>query len=358
MTPKQNQPTPAAVPAPQVAAPPPPVAPAQPMEASAPVKTAEPVGAEVIHTMPMEYYQGVKTSAGVSGNVAAPAGEKKGGKKGLTIIVIIILVVLVAGSAWLLYQSMQTPAPAVTPQLGEAPAAPAVEVPVVPEEEVAITEIPVVETEVAEEEIPEIEAFDPSKIRQTALSMVGSLDTDKDGLTDVEENLIGTNAGLSDTDGDGYPDGGELKNLYSPIDATAVMLSEKDFVKLYTNEQWGYSLLYPSTWLLNAVDEAGRDVMITSARNEFVNVLMSEKAPEQSLEDWYLEKAPDVNKSDLKSYTTTEKLTVIESPDAFTVYLAKEDTVYIINYNIGLKETADFPALFGMIVNSFQFLTK
>ena len=42
-------------------------------------------------------------------------------------------------------------------------------------------------------------------------------DTDNDGLSDMEENAIGTNPTVSDSDGDGYKDGEEVKNDYNPL---------------------------------------------------------------------------------------------------------------------------------------------
>lgn len=42
-------------------------------------------------------------------------------------------------------------------------------------------------------------------------------DTDKDGLTDAEEDLYNTDKSLQDTDGDGFPDLEELKKGYSPL---------------------------------------------------------------------------------------------------------------------------------------------
>ncbi|HLN18640.1 MAG TPA: hypothetical protein VK255_00535 [Patescibacteria group bacterium] len=42
------------------------------------------------------------------------------------------------------------------------------------------------------------------------------LDSDQDGLTDQEEALYGTDAKKSDTDGDGYSDGSEIKSGYDP----------------------------------------------------------------------------------------------------------------------------------------------
>jgi hypothetical protein len=46
---------------------------------------------------------------------------------------------------------------------------------------------------------------------------VGVADTDADGLTDTEEESLGTDPDNRDTDGDGYTDGEEVKNGYSPL---------------------------------------------------------------------------------------------------------------------------------------------
>lgn len=46
-----------------------------------------------------------------------------------------------------------------------------------------------------------------------------NLDSDNDGLTDLEEMNFGTDPNNPDTDGDAYSDGEELKNGYSPNDA-------------------------------------------------------------------------------------------------------------------------------------------
>jgi hypothetical protein len=44
------------------------------------------------------------------------------------------------------------------------------------------------------------------------------LDSDQDGLSDADEiNIYGTNPLKSDTDGDGYLDGDEVKNGYNPL---------------------------------------------------------------------------------------------------------------------------------------------
>ena len=44
------------------------------------------------------------------------------------------------------------------------------------------------------------------------------VDSDGDGLTDTQEiNIYHTDPNLADTDADGYPDGTEVKQGYSPL---------------------------------------------------------------------------------------------------------------------------------------------
>lgn len=67
---------------------------------------------------------------------------------------------------------------------------------------------------------------------QTAL-----LDTDSDGLSDEQEALqYHTNPALSDTDGDTYPDGDEIRNGYSPHVAKK-KLSQTDYDKDGLNDE-------------------------------------------------------------------------------------------------------------------------
>jgi len=50
------------------------------------------------------------------------------------------------------------------------------------------------------------------------ICQTGTLDTDHDGLTDCEENLIGTNPLLADTVNDGIPDGLKIRFGANPLD--------------------------------------------------------------------------------------------------------------------------------------------
>ena len=46
-----------------------------------------------------------------------------------------------------------------------------------------------------------------------------SVDSDNDGLSDIEEAAYGTDPNNPDSDGDTYPDGGEVANGYNPLGA-------------------------------------------------------------------------------------------------------------------------------------------
>ncbi|MBU2509676.1 fibronectin type III domain-containing protein, partial [Patescibacteria group bacterium] len=58
------------------------------------------------------------------------------------------------------------------------------------------------------------------------------LDTDSDGLSDLEEVLYGTNSKSPDTDADGFLDGNEVFHLYNPAGTAPVKLLDSALVKI------------------------------------------------------------------------------------------------------------------------------
>lgn len=311
------------------------------------------VAEEKIYTMPMEYYFGAGAKGAVKPMTIAQSSKTgqsnlPSNKKRLNFIIVIVLILVFAGSAWLLVKSFEKPLPAVqldlTPPGGQQVSVSAPE-----------NNVPLDNNNTALETKEQIDVFNPSQINKFSLALLSGADFDRDELTDAEEAIFNANPKLADTDHDGYPDGHEVKNFYSPVDIGLIRLWEKDFVKEYKNLTYQYKLLYPSAWLVKAVSESNpTDVMILSEQNEFVNILVDSKKTDQTLVDWYLEKAPTVDQGKLKTYSTFYQLPVLESPDAFTAYIANGDIVYILNYNIGLKEEANYPFVFQMMVNSFQ----
>ncbi|MBU1907595.1 fibronectin type III domain-containing protein, partial [Patescibacteria group bacterium] len=58
------------------------------------------------------------------------------------------------------------------------------------------------------------------------------LDSDSDGITDLEETLFGTYTRNPDTDGDGFLDGNEVFHLYNPAGNAPVRLLDSALVKV------------------------------------------------------------------------------------------------------------------------------
>lgn len=327
-----------------------------------------------VHTMPMDYYLGDKTVEATKGSATAQmptsqpstaSGNTGGGRKAITIVIILVLALLVIGSGVLLYFTYMSPSTPAETQLSQAPAT--VEQPTQePEETEPMAEDMIEDEDMIMEETESLEdeevldtGFDPSDIKRFRLSLLASLDTDRDGLTDEEEDMIGTDSTLTDSDDDTYRDGEEIENFYSPLAVGNIRLNETSFVQEYTNEDYMYSFLYPADWVVDPIDEEDpKDLIISSNANEFVNIIIEQKLPSETVTDWYLRQAPTINRNQLKLYKTKNDLNVVESPDGFTAYIGRDNDVYIINYSIGLKDEADYPNMYRMIINSFDFSMK
>lgn len=187
------------------------------------------------------------------------------------------------------------------------------------------------------------------------------VDTDQDGLTDVEERLFTTDPNKSDTDGDGFSDGNEVKNLYDPTKPEA-RLDVSGLVNTYTNQTFKYSLLYPSSWVAKAVDSSDRDVMISSASGEFFTVSVQDNPNKLSPVDWVTTvAAPGTDSSRLQSFSY-DTWSGVMAENSQEVYLTrneknpqKQTLMYVVKYNLNTKNELNFVTTFQMMLRSFRF---
>jgi hypothetical protein len=63
---------------------------------------------------------------------------------------------------------------------------------------------------------PRVTALTSKQSPSAKISVPSIVDTDKDGLNDAMENILGTNANNPDNDGDGYNDYVEFNGGYNP----------------------------------------------------------------------------------------------------------------------------------------------
>lgn len=176
-------------------------------------------------------------------------------------------------------------------------------------------------------------------------------DSDNDGLTDAEENLLSAAAATPDSDGDGYLDGHELANLFDP--AGKGKLTDNPGIALYENKTFNYSALYPKAWeqSTNGGDDS---VMFKSADNQFIQIVVQPNPEKQPLDQWYEDQLGVVSIDDA-SRASGASWQGIKSPDGLTLYLAdsRQNYIFSLTYNPGESNILEYINIFRMMIKSF-----
>lgn len=187
--------------------------------------------------------------------------------------------------------------------------------------------------------------------------LVSSRDSDADLLTDVEEELFGTDPNLPDTDFDGWPDGWEIVHLYDPVQGNARRLIESPLVTAFTNDAYGYAVLYPNTWVAQAVDgQDMKDVLLTSATGEFIQITAEPYVNQatSTLEESYIRtKYPGGSTYTLHALDNKFNVRGFQTADGLTVFLEAHNALYIVRYMPGLRSEINFKRTMAMLVAGF-----
>ncbi|MFH1366405.1 MAG: hypothetical protein ABIH38_00245 [Patescibacteria group bacterium] len=199
---------------------------------------------------------------------------------------------------------------------------------------------------------------------------VSSTDSDGDGLTDVEETLYGTGLNTPDTDGDGFIDGkitqasGEIAGeLYLGYDPTAadIRLETGSIVKRYTNDTYSWSILYPAKWTASTSSAALGDKSIMFSPDistvEYFQVSVQENPTNLSAKNWYLSLNSGVQASEVDS-VVINGLDGVKSLDGTTIYLSKQDKIYVITYSTGNLTAVNYMTTFEMMYQSFKLVSS
>lgn len=181
-----------------------------------------------------------------------------------------------------------------------------------------------------------------------------SLDSDNDGLTDVEEALYGTDPRKADTDGDSYADGHEIEFGYNPLIAGSARWNASGKVLVHTNPNYKYTLLYPSKWTVQGADIQLKEVhFVSSDEEQYMSVKYEDNPKGLTPLAWY----QSLGKKDYASMRAVKisGLDGLISPDGLNLYLGGGvgKPLYIFTYNVGLKTQLDYFFTFTMMQNSF-----
>lgn len=176
------------------------------------------------------------------------------------------------------------------------------------------------------------------------------LDTDSDGLSDVEELLYNTNIRNPDTDGDSFLDGNEVFHRYDPTGLAPRTLLQTGTIKEFTNAVFGLTISYPTVWTVTTPAEGG--VVFAPASGEAsITLTVQPKDPGESLDTWYSRTASLPVRS-RGSYVTKEGLSAIGAAEDRLVVLDGGDRAYLIRYDLGTALKIDYLQTFQMMVNS------
>lgn len=180
-----------------------------------------------------------------------------------------------------------------------------------------------------------------------------ALDSDRDGLTDDEEALYGSDRNRRDTDGDSYVDGDEVANLYNPLVPGSARIYESVLVKTYVNDEYAYNLIYPSSWSTKGDSQSS---IFQDAAGEFIQVLVAENDENYlNVEEWYRETInPDV--STLTNFILSGR-EALRSADGLRAYIMSGTKIYSLIYNPGIENKTSFMTTFDMVIKSFKFMT-
>ncbi len=178
------------------------------------------------------------------------------------------------------------------------------------------------------------------------------MDSDSDGLSDIEEAIIGSDLNLKDSDKDGYDDSSELLGLYNP--AGNDKLADNSNIDQYENELYKYNVLYPSIWPIDNL--LGDDsVMFKLDNSQFVQIIIMKNDNNATIEEWYKDSF-GVSEIDQELVIEKEGWAGIKSPDNLTAYLTKSgnDNIFVVSYNLGNSERRDYYNIFEMMISSLE----
>lgn len=294
-----------------------------------------------IHVMPKEYY-GIAPKTPVKKVVTESrpkppspppppkpeksmilAGQIKKRRVPVVLIIGMLFVVVIALGGYLFLRSIRQPTPApiaITPQ---------------PEPEPEPLPPP-----------PPAPTPEPELIRP-------GIDTDSDGLTDIEEQRIYfTNPSNPDSDGDSFIDGNEVYHLYDPSSPTPAALSEATAVM--RQETLGtVNVLVPIAWTRQPGAPQYAATLVAE-NDDRMNILV-EPGAGKTLLGVYQGTAPGRTPAPFTSKRGYPGLRHPDYLDQRRIILAVGEQFFTVDYDLGESvRTIEYLRTFEMVVNSLR----
>lgn len=267
-----------------------------------------------------------------------------------TLACVVFLLVVGLISWYYLSPVLNKPAPPVivTPETKPEVEQPVVEIP--PEEVVLEEEVATSTQEEAEVPI----SLAGQTLQFPVILLANSSDIDSDSMTDLEEEVFGTDSGTWDTDGDGYYDGQELYNLYNPAGIAPMKIIDSGLAKEYVNPTWQYRVYYPAQWQVGEVDDEKKAVLFSAITGDYVEVFVSPKDASETFEDWFARAAIGQSYADLQPFTNRFQESGWKRNDDLVAYFVADQSVFVLVYNPGVTGSVPFRHVMQTMTQSFR----
>jgi hypothetical protein len=181
----------------------------------------------------------------------------------------------------------------------------------------------------------------------------GGLDSDSDGLSDVEETVFGTDPRVPDSDRDGFLDGNEVFHLYNPAASAPVRLVDSGLVSPLVSPA-GWSIFAPKGWTSSLDLPDGSAATIRSGQGETYRIELEDNAQRLALLEWYLAANPGVPSAGPRAITTKGGLEGLLGADRLDAFFAWDGKIFKIVYDNGTKPFINFRTTFEMMLNSLR----
>ncbi len=179
------------------------------------------------------------------------------------------------------------------------------------------------------------------------------LDTDSDGLTDLEEALFGTDPKNPDTDGDGFLDGNEMFHLYNPNGRAPAKLLDAGLVVLKSGSI-GWTLQMPSLWTFKYDVADGSRATIETGHGEMIKISIEDNPDQLGVVDWYLAQHPNVTRDQALQYRSKRGYQGVIGADLLTTYLPWGNKIVTCTYDIDGQPFINYRTTYSMMLNSLE----
>ncbi len=179
------------------------------------------------------------------------------------------------------------------------------------------------------------------------------IDTDSDGLTNIEELLYGTDFRAPDTDSDTFLDGNEVFHRYDPNGLAPSTLLDTGAVRVLRRADLPFTLYYPASWSFSAASTNGK-ITFRSEENGSIELSYEGKDSLTNLSTWM--KAEGISTKGVEETMTKEGYPARSAEDGRTVYLDLGDWVVSAVYDLGDTMSIEFLQTFKMMMNSVDVI--